>query len=264
MTPVWKPYADLGWPVFPVSRTKQPIVSRGVYAASTDPVVLARYFFVSANIAVACGQPIGAIVIDVDRRNGGYETLSKIPELPRTVEASTGGAGAHYYFKLPTLGDGSRLRGKLGQGIDILSTGRYALVPPSIHESGLTYDWVRAPWDHEIANLPDELLQFCLDKPETCIMVDMTGDNYARALERAARYAAATPGAVSGQGGHNTTIRLADRLLNGFALDARDALDLLVEWNRKCEPPWTLPELRHKIRQAYIRGRTPRGSMLLR
>lgn len=60
-------------------------------------------------------------------------------------------------------------------------------------------------------------------------------------------FLAKCPPSVSGEGGHNRTFAVACALVNGFALSESDAYAFLSEWNTKCQPPWSEPELRHKI-----------------
>ncbi|MBI3871009.1 MAG: hypothetical protein HY299_20965 [Verrucomicrobia bacterium] len=82
-------------------------------------------------------------------------------------------------------------------------------------------------------------------------------------IERASRYLARVPGAVSGQQGHNVTFHAASVLLHGFALTEGDALNLLTAWNQTCQPPWTPFELIHKVRSAaQAPPARPRGYML--
>src|SRR4051812_7859054 len=66
-------------------------------------------------------------------------------------------------------------------------------------------------------------------------------------LERAQRYLAKCPVAVSGQGGHDATFHVAAVLVHGFALSQSEALMHLREWNAGCVPPWSESELEHKI-----------------
>jgi hypothetical protein len=72
----------------------------------------------------------------------------------------------------------------------------------------------------------------------------------AEVLERARRYIAKCPVAVSGQGGHDATFHVAAVLVWGFALGETEALMLLREWNQSCLPPWSESELAHKVRSA--------------
>jgi hypothetical protein len=66
-------------------------------------------------------------------------------------------------------------------------------------------------------------------------------------LERARRYVAKCPPAISGQGGHAATFRVACVLVHGFALSDNDALAILKEWNQSCQPPWPESDLIYKI-----------------
>jgi hypothetical protein len=87
----------------------------------------------------------------------------------------------------------------------------------------------------------------------------------ASALERARAYLAKCPGAISGSGGHNHTFFVAQRLVRGFSLSEADAYALLAnEWNPRCSPPWSEPELRRKVSQAASAGRQRQGDMLER
>jgi hypothetical protein len=80
--------------------------------------------------------------------------------------------------------------------------------------------------------------------------------------ERARRYLASVPPAISGQHGDLHTFRVCCRLTRGFALDDEQALAVLSEWNEQCEPPWTPAELLDKLRRAARYGREPVGGLL--
>jgi hypothetical protein len=82
-------------------------------------------------------------------------------------------------------------------------------------------------------------------------------------IERARKYIAKCPVAVSGQGGHNTTFHVAAVLVHGFALSEVDGLTLIKEWNQGCVPPWSEGELVHKIQSAASAAHTePRGYLI--
>jgi KaiC/GvpD/RAD55 family RecA-like ATPase len=69
--------------------------------------------------------------------------------------------------------------------------------------------------------------------------------------DRARKYIAAMPPAVSGQGGHNATFAAACALVKGFGLSKDDALALLREWNTThAQPAWSERELLHKVTSA--------------
>ena len=82
-------------------------------------------------------------------------------------------------------------------------------------------------------------------------------------IDRARLYVAKLDGAVSGSGGHNTTIHVACVLVKGFGLSEGEAMGLMREWNVKCAPAWSEGELLHKVRSAArMPDDKPRGFLL--
>lgn len=69
-------------------------------------------------------------------------------------------------------------------------------------------------------------------------------------VERARRYVAKMPPAISGSGGHDAAYRTACVLVLGFALSIDEAYPLFVEYNERCEPPWNEREIWHKLNDA--------------
>jgi hypothetical protein len=65
--------------------------------------------------------------------------------------------------------------------------------------------------------------------------------------KRARAYLAAMPAGVSGNGGHDATFKAAVALVHGFALEKSKAWPLLVEFNTRCDPPWSNQQLLHKL-----------------
>jgi hypothetical protein len=82
------------------------------------------------------------------------------------------------------------------------------------------------------------------------------------AKERARRYLRVVPPAIAGQHGDVHTFRVCCRLVRGFALSDTDALMLLVDWNARCEPPWTERALADKLQRARRYGHEPVGGLL--
>jgi hypothetical protein len=86
----------------------------------------------------------------------------------------------------------------------------------------------------------------------------LTVDDLAR------RYVAKIPPAVSGSGGHNQTFSVATALIKGFDLTVDQARPILAEYNQRCEPPWSVPELEHKLVSADgVADVQPRGWLRL-
>jgi hypothetical protein len=85
-----------------------------------------------ANVAVLTGARSGIVVLDVDPRHGGTETLLALVAahgaLPDTPVVETGGGGQHYYFAHP----GGRVDGcVLGPGLELKADGQLVVAPPS-------------------------------------------------------------------------------------------------------------------------------------
>jgi len=130
--------------------------------ATTDPATIRSWWrrYARPNIAMATGRPSGVVVLDIDPRHGGDESLLGLPPLPETVECLTGGGGRHIYFAWP--GFEVRCRpNAFGPGLDLKADGGYVLLPPSVHPSGRRYEWELSshPDDTPIAPMPDWLLE---------------------------------------------------------------------------------------------------------
>ncbi len=69
-------------------------------------------------------------------------------------------------------------------------------------------------------------------------------------IELARNYLRQCPPAISGQGGHMATFRMAVALVRRFGLCEADALAAMQDWNRTCQPSWSDAELRHKLTSA--------------
>lgn len=106
-----------------------------------------------ANIAICTGKVSGLVVVDVDPRHGGDESLKELA-LPATVTALTGGGGEHLYYRHPggTVHNGANLL----PGIDLRGDGGYVIAPPSTHISGTAYAWEAGygPGECELAPYP--------------------------------------------------------------------------------------------------------------
>jgi hypothetical protein len=132
--------AETGVAVFPVGPDKAPRTANGFHDATTDAEAIQAWTEWDGGIGAAV--PDGFVVIDVDPRNGGTDTLKLLAEagrkLPRTRTARTRSGGFHYWLSVPT---GATLRSKLGPGVDVKRAGKgYVVVPPSAG-----YVWLPGP-----------------------------------------------------------------------------------------------------------------------
>jgi RecA-family ATPase len=159
-------YAKCGLAVFP-AQGKIPFKhSHGVKDASIDPGwIRGRWAeHPGANIAIACGSASQIIVVDDDSDEARAELATlevKHGPLPPTAMSKTK-RGHHRYFAIPK---GRRIphKGKRnGSPLEIISDRHYVLAPPSIHPSGIGYEWANDIT--EFAEAPNWLIQYATEK----------------------------------------------------------------------------------------------------
>lgn len=161
-------YARQGWRVFPLhtvlpdgscscgkpdcdDQGKHPRTPNGCLAATTDPGQIKAWWsrWPNANLGGATGALSGFVVLDIDPRHGGDDTLAaweaEHGKLPETPQSLTGGGGFHYVFAHPgeQLRNRTNLLGAAGEvtGVDFRGDGGYIVLPPSTHKSGRAYAW---------------------------------------------------------------------------------------------------------------------------
>lgn len=115
-----------------------------------------------ANVAVLTGAISGVVVLDVDPRHGGDDSLADLGALPDTLTGLTGGGGQHLWWEHPgtPIPNGAARR----PGLDIRGDGGYVVAPPSVHASGARYTWDAGQPD-DPAPLPDVLRALMAKKP---------------------------------------------------------------------------------------------------
>ncbi len=155
-------YRQLGWKVLPLhtiisgrcscgrascgSPGKHPATVNGLKDATTDEETIREWFTGgrSYNIGIATGRESGLVVLDIDPKNGGSESIGQY-RVPRTLDVITGSGGRHYYFAYPKSKEIRNSAGKLGAGLDVRGEGGYVVAPPSLHISGSEYKWAVDP-----------------------------------------------------------------------------------------------------------------------
>lgn len=175
-------YCELGWFIFPLNpHTKRPLTQNGFKDASSDPERI-RYWaqiYPSANWGVACGLSRLA-VLDFDlykvrECRSEFERLVGGP-LPATVEAESGGGGSHLYYSVPDGAEVPKSRNGIISGVDFKASGGYIVIPPSMHQSGRAYKWLRSPLDGPPLRLPaivaSRLTELSAEKKETRFQVE--------------------------------------------------------------------------------------------
>jgi len=132
----------------------------GLKDATTDEATIRKWWgmWPEANVGISCG-PSGLVVVDVDPRHGGDESVRDLivkhgNGWTETPSSLTGGGGQHYLFRAT-----KPVRNAAGifPGIDIRGQGGYIVAPPSLHESGKRYEWEQTAAEVELLEFPREI-----------------------------------------------------------------------------------------------------------
>jgi Bifunctional DNA primase/polymerase, N-terminal len=140
-------YARRGIPVFPCEPGgKRPLTYNGFWDATMDARHIKAWWgrWPAANVGVPTGEKSGLLVLDIDQRGGGPESLALLERkngpLPKTARSRTGGGGMHVFFRYPVGEEVRNSAGWLGPGLDVRGEGGYVVVPPSRTQSA--YEWI--------------------------------------------------------------------------------------------------------------------------
>src|SRR5712692_7053776 len=120
---------------------KHPRTPHGFQDACRDEATIRGWWdrWPRANVAIRTGSASGLVVLDVDPRHGGEESLAALEQhygkLPTTLEARTPSGGRHFSFCSDKSFRSSV--GKLGPGLDVRAEGGYVIAAPSPG-----YSWV--------------------------------------------------------------------------------------------------------------------------
>jgi hypothetical protein len=98
----------------------------------------------TANVGIITGIISRLCVLDIDHRNGGFETLVELDHHGAVMPDDnpvviTGSGGLHHYFLL----DQPLAKSAPFAGIDVQADGALVVAPPSLHASGRRYRWAR-------------------------------------------------------------------------------------------------------------------------
>jgi len=249
-------YADRGWLVVPLHNPKQgacscrkknctspgkhPRTEHGLKDGSKDSKQIEIWWdkWPDANLGILTGQESSLLVLDVDGEDGkaSLQALTAARgKLPKTLCAKTGRTGSdgnrkgcHYYFRAPAGGAIHNSAGILGKGLDIRADGGYVVAPPSLHSSGLLYEWL-AP-EQPLADVPPWMLaELAVTKP-------------APEVTKAQREAIA-------EGGRNHALAsLAGTMRRRGMTPAAIEAALIVENDTHCKPPLSASEVRSVAR----------------
>ncbi len=262
--------ADRRWPVLPLHGVKDgrctcgnkecenpgkhPRTRHGVKDATIDKKVIRLWWgkWPNANLGIATGKKTGLIVLDVDPRHRGDESLQnvreKYGEIPNTVETITGGGGRHLFFRHP--GNGTVINNSINfkgfEGLDLKSDGGYIVAPSSSHSSGITYEWELSshPDTVPLAPAPEWILSPVSDK------TDKPNTDGTEQSESRRRWATEALEGVPEGKRDATCFRLAVRYKTK-GLDSEETLTILKRWAKDCQPEFPEHEVEKCVKSAY-------------
>lgn len=224
---IGKKYLDMGWSIIPIGYDKKPLGSWMQYQSEwVKPDQLQKWCHnpAFAGLALVTGKLTNIFVLDVD-----LGSTFDISSLPTTPCSKTGSGGKHFYFSFP---ENVMLRNsvKFQPHTDTRGDGGYAILPPSKHPSGQSYEWIIDPFTTPLATIPSTLLEL-LRKPINR-KISSDGDiNIFEGVQESSRNDSAT--------------RVIGKLLHQFKPDDwdKEVWPLVKAWNDKNNPPLDEQEL---------------------
>lgn len=173
-----------------------------------------------------------AAVLDFDDKEPAREFFKRNRRLIRTIVETR--RGIHFYFR------NEGIRNTTGTP-DVRGIGGYVVSPGSVVKGHL-YRFVEG-FDEIDPKKMEPLREEWMPKRITAQQKWIRdGTKYIMHIY-----------AISGQGGHNATFRAVCKLRDAGMSEA-EALAAILEWNqRNAEPPWTVKELLHKVRDAFAK-----------
>jgi hypothetical protein len=139
-------YASEGLSVIPMNpKDKKPLIQWSPYQLErANEEQIRRWWekWPDANVGIVTGHLSNTFVLDCDAPEG-IEIIEMNGGLPPTRVALTSYEGEfrkrHYYFNYPEAE--IRNSTKKLPGLDVRGEGGYVVAPPSIHPSGVAYEW---------------------------------------------------------------------------------------------------------------------------
>ena len=151
-------YLGLGFSVIPLApRSKTPLLDWKPYQSRRASESEIREWFTQrpdANLGVVTGAISRICVADLD----GPEGLQQAQNLGlSSMTQSLTGNGKHLWYRNPIVPVQNAVR--IYPGIDVRGQNGYVVVPPSVHESGRRYRFLRPLNIKELQEFPKELLK---------------------------------------------------------------------------------------------------------
>lgn len=234
-------FVDRGWPVLPLhypmdaehcscgkvgcsSAGKHPMTKRGLHDATQDRSQVENWWREKpqANVGVLTGVSSGIVVLDIDPRHGGLDSLEELErqygKFPKTLKVKTGGDELHFYFRHP--GTPLSNRANILPGLDFRGDGGYIVAPPSVHKSLRSYSWEDE--SEGIAPLPQWLLALLQKRSSPPPQISNSNPKHV----------------FFGEGSRNNSLLSLGGFLKSKGVEHDELSQVLMSLNRSvCNPP---------------------------
>jgi archaellum biogenesis ATPase FlaH len=180
LTELLTKYVELGWVIVPCDNKKKPLKNWREFNSIGDIIkpnvedllkdVNTTFRGLVSGIGVITGKHSNLIVIDLDtyKDSSNFDDIKeKLLELDTPI-AQTGGGGYHIYF---TYNESIKTKANLTKGLDTRGQGGFVVLPPSKHQSGNYYQWIKSPFDFPPIDLPDTLLTILPNERDTSVQL---------------------------------------------------------------------------------------------
>lgn len=266
-------YREAGLRVLRIRPDGKEPCTKGHGAGNPDATAEPSDFRPGERVAILCGPAPGLgddwlLCLDFDGGLTSGQLEERVGALPDTL---TSKRGAHRFYRVApgphrdAIGQWTgllRTKKATGADLDLRWSGGYAVEPWEWDEPfslraiaelpvgsawalyGLRQSWPRAQKPVPVAEPPTP-----------------NAGGRRSPLERCRKYVARIEGAVSGNGGHNATMRVACECVR-FGLSDAEAMSVLREYSQRCDPQWSERELRHKLNSALGEAEHERGEKL--
>lgn len=256
--------AAQGFWVFPIAPGKKaPPVKNWQAWATRDAAHIVRHWpHPESNIGISTskfGDSEALLVVDVDNKGDkhGNEEVLRLElqgwELPATYSQGTPTGGRHVVYRCAApVRQGANV---LAPGLDVRSRGGYIVAAGSAVPGGEYAADGRA-----VTPAPAWLIERCGAAREQPAESGL-GLSAPSGIDRAEHYLQHdAPLAVEGQGGDETTYKVAARLKDLGVRESEAAALMWDCWNPRCSPPWDQEELFAKVFNAWRYGNDAPGS----
>jgi len=246
-----------------VQGEKRPIVAWKQYQSRYPTEIEWTDWEHSNTLGIVCGAiSDNLLVFDFDQCGKVFEDFkNNIPSdlWQRFIIEQSPSGGYHIFVRSEQSIDGNEVLAWEPDGktrlIEPRAEGGFIVCAPSPGYKMLqsTFDNIPILQSNEIKLLIDAARSFDLAPkpnysfPKSSVMPTFLPVNVPEVECRAIAYIAKMPEAISGQGGHNITLSVVNKLYE-FGLDRTTAKQIFIEhYNPRCIPPWSEKEIDHKF-----------------